>query len=91
MEKIEALLSNTTGMSKSLTTQTQTISATVAELRSALPHTAGGDGNQSHRERANEMQHYARLLTASASSLADSSTPDKSADKDNRVVVPMAS
>jgi methyl-accepting chemotaxis protein len=72
LEKIEALLSEATLRSKSLTTQSHNISSSVGELRSILPHSAGGEENFANRDRNFEIQHYARMLTASASSLAES-------------------
>jgi methyl-accepting chemotaxis protein len=91
MEKIEALLASSTDMSKRMTLQTQTISGNVAELRQILPHSAGGDGHDKYRERANEMYHYAKLLTASASSLAETGIGERPDVKERKIEIPSAS
>jgi methyl-accepting chemotaxis protein len=91
MEKIEALLANSTDMSKRMTLQTQTISGNVAELRQILPHSAGGDALDKYRERANEMYHYAKLLTASASSLAESGMGERPDVKEKKIEISVAS
>ncbi|MEI6397440.1 MAG: methyl-accepting chemotaxis protein [Pseudomonadota bacterium] len=90
MEKIEALLANSTDMSKRMTLQTQTISTSVGELRQSLPHSASGDGHDKYRERANEMYHFAKLMTASASSLAETGMDDQPEVKENEIEVSIA-
>lgn len=90
MEKIEALLANSTDMSKRMTLQTQTISTSVGELRQSLPHSASGDGHDKYRERANEMYHFAKLMTASASSLAETGMDDQPEVKGNEIEVSIA-
>ena len=90
MEKIEALLANSTDMSKRMTLQTQTISTSVGELRQSLPHSASGDGHDKYRERANEMYHFAKLMTASASSLAETGIDDQPEVKENEIEVSIA-
>ena len=90
MEKIEALLANSTDMSKRMTLQTQTISTSVGELRQSLPHSACGDGHDKYRERANEMYHFAKLMTASASSLAETGMDDQPEVKGNEIEVSIA-
>jgi methyl-accepting chemotaxis protein len=77
LEKIEAGLVDATSRSKTLTTQSHTIATAVGEIKNLLPHSAGGDENASRREQAYEIQHYARMLTASASSLAETSHADQ--------------
>jgi methyl-accepting chemotaxis protein len=73
MEKIDALLSNSIEMSKSLTKQAQTISATVSDLRGTMPSNSGTDDHESIRDRVNELNHHAKLLTSSVTLLAESS------------------
>jgi methyl-accepting chemotaxis protein len=91
MEKIETLLNGSTNLAKAMASHAQNFVASIAELRSILPHSAGGGGSEKHRERANEMQHYAKLLTASASSLAETTTTGKLAKHDHVVDLPIAS
>ena len=91
MEKVELLLQSSTHMAKAMATQAQGIVASITELRSILPHSAGGNGNEKYRDRANEMQHYAKLLTASASSLAETTTTEKPAPREALVNLPIAS
>jgi methyl-accepting chemotaxis protein len=78
MEKIDALLTGSTEMCKALTAQTQTISATVADLRATMPGHADWNADEGLRERLHEMNHYAKLLTTSANFLAESSEPNSS-------------
>ena len=86
MEKIDAILAGSTELCKSLTAQTQTISGTVADLRATMPgHSETGE-QSGLRDRLQEMNHYAKLLTTSAIFLAESSGSNvfvkESADKE---------
>jgi methyl-accepting chemotaxis protein len=91
MEKIETLLTTSTDLVKSLASHSQHFVASIAELRTILPHSAGGNGSEKYRERANEIQHYAKLLTASASSLAETTTNEKRSKNETTADIPLAS
>lgn len=76
MEKIDAILTGSSELCKSLTAQTQTISGTVADLRATMPGHSETDDQSGLRDRLQEMNHYAKLLTTSAIFLAESSGSD---------------
>ena len=81
MEKIDALLSGSTEMCKAMTAQTQTISATVSDLRATMPGHSELGAEDGLRERLHEMNHYAKLLTTSANFIAESSGPSVTASE----------
>jgi hypothetical protein len=79
MEKIDALLTGTTEMCKSLTAQTQTIASTVSDLRATMPGNIDIGEQSGFKEHLHEMNHYAKLLTSSATFLAESSESNSEA------------
>lgn len=59
---------------RAVSLETQNVATSVAELRTSLPNSAGGMAIDRAAELRSELYHHARMLTASASTLADAAT-----------------
>ncbi len=70
---------------RAISMETQTVAASVSELRATLPTTVGGGGTDHAAELRSELYHYARMLTASAHTLAEAAIEPGSFDANDRV------
>ena len=61
---------------RAVSMETQNVATAVAELRTSLPNSAGGMAIDRAAELRGELYHHARMLTASASTLADAATEE---------------
>lgn len=80
---------------RAVSMETQNVATSVAELRASLPNSAGGMATDRAADLRGELYHHARMLTASASTLADAATAnhdehmtiDKAANEKNDIAI----
>lgn len=76
IEQGVAILQGSVEGLRAVSLETQNVTSSVAELRASLPNSAGGMAIDRASELRSELYHHARMLTASASTLADAATED---------------
>lgn len=79
-EQGAALIQSAIENLRAISMEIQIVSTSVSELRATIPHTSTDTGFDRTSEFRGEMNHYIRMLTSSASTLAESVFSEKSSD-----------